>query len=188
MVAKAETLRKELMRSIEPFVIVLLAIVTAACDDQVKQTHRGARYDYKLTLPASFVRSEVSGIDSKVEEFRSNDVIISTDFGFYSGPPKCSRANKSCSIHQEQIAGRKSIVATFEHGIDERPNEPKPFKVFVHVQIVEQQDLDLNMFARCDTKKACLDTLSYFRRVKLIQLADRPAEFLPPRPSPPKAH
>lgn len=177
------------MRSIDPFVIVLLAIVAAACDDQVKQTHRGTRYDYKLTLPPAFVRLEVSGIDSKVEEFRSNDVIISTDLGSYSGPPECSRANKSCSIHQEKIAGRKSIVATFEHGIDERPIEPKPFRVFVHVQIIEHQDLDLNMFARCDTKRACLDTLGYFRRVKLIQLADRPAEFLPPPPAlPPEAY
>lgn len=174
------------MHSLAIFAVSLLLALLGSCDDEPRQTHQGARYDYDLALPPAFVRQDVIGIDSKVEEFRSEDTIISTDLGYYSGPPKCSQSSLSCEIHHENISGRDALVGVFEHGDSERQNEPKPYRVFVHVQVVEQNNLNLNMFARCDTKQACNDALGYFRSVTLIRLGDWPTE-VPPPPSIPQS-
>ncbi len=172
------------MRTLAIYFVLLLPALAVSCDDEPRQTHQGARYDYDLPLPQAFVRQNVIGIDSKVEEFRSEDAIIGTDLGYYSAPPECSHSYQSCEIYSEDISGHDSLVGVFEHGDSERSNEPKPYRVFVHIQLVERNNLNLNMFARCDTKQACDDALGYFRGVSLLPLDDWPADIPPPPPIP----
>jgi len=166
--------------------MTLPVILIVSCDDNIVRTHQGGSYDYELSLPPAFVRQDVMGIDSKVEEFRSDEVIISTDFGHYSSPPECSPQFHFCKVDEERIAGHDALVGTFEHGSHERPNEPKPFRIFVHVIVDRSQGLNLNLFARCDTRRTCDDALSYFRRVKVLRLTNLPVEHLAPPAPPPK--
>lgn len=160
-------------RSVFPLSGLGILLFAAACEDhedrsQVARTDElQVSYDYALDLPARYTRQEVQGIDSKVEEFRSADTIVSTDFGYYSGPPSCNGSDPSCAIHGEQIAGRAALVALYRHGPDERLAEPKPFRVFVHVPVDGR--LALNLFARCDTEEACDETLRQFREVRLFR-------------------
>jgi hypothetical protein len=163
-----------------------LLTLTASCDDpEVVLNELPITYDYALDLPPEFVRQDVMGIDSKVEEFRSADAIVGTDFGHHSGPPSCTESNESCEIHSEQIAGRDALVGLYRHGPNERPGEPKPFRVFVHVRVDERQGLALNLFARCDTQRACDAALGHFRRVRLLRTNPPPARrAAPPPPAP----
>lgn len=164
-----------------------LLTLTASCDDpEVVRNELPITYDYALDLPPEFVRQDVMGIDSKVEEFRSADAIVGTDFGHHSGLPSCSELNQSCEIHSEQIAGRDALVGFYRHGPDETPGEPKPFRVFVHVRVDERQGLALNLFARCDTRRACDEALAHFRQVRLLRINLPPAKKAPP-PAPPPA-
>ena len=162
---------------------------TAACNDSgTVKTEFPASYDYKLDLPTTFERQQVSGIDSKVEEFRSSDTAISTDFGLYSGPPTCSSANQACDISKERIAGREALVGLYRHGPNEWPGEPKPHRVFVHVSVDERHGLALNLFARCDTRAACNEALRYFRQVRLLRLKRPPMPMAPAPPRPAAAN
>ena len=109
--------------------VCILLVLTSACDSpEVIENEMPAAYDYSLDLPSDFVRQEVFGIDSKVEEYQSKSVRVSTDFGHYSSPPGCTGSYKSCRIHGERIAGRNALVASYQHGPDELPGEPKPFR------------------------------------------------------------
>lgn len=162
---------------------------TAACDDPATvNTAFPVSYDYVLDLPPAFVRQEVSGIDSKVEEFRSAAAVVSTDFGHYSAPPTCSSANEACDISKERIAGREALVGVYRHGPNERPGEPRPHRVFVHVPVDDRRGLALNLFARCDTRAACNEALGYFRRVRLLRLKRPPMPMAPPSPPAPVAN
>ena len=167
--------------------MTLPVTLIVSCDDNVVRTHRGGSYDYELSLPPAFLRQDVTGIDSKVEEFRSDEVVISTDFGHYSSPPECSAQYQFCKVDEERIAERDALVGMFEHGSRERANEPKPFRIWVHVIVDRSQGLNLNLFARCDTRRACDDALSYFRRVRIFRLPNRPVENLAPPAPPPRA-
>ena len=178
------------MRGLIGFLTLLLA---AGCDDQrqpevVRTGDFHVSYDYVLDLPPRFVQQQdVQGIDSKVEEFRSTDVVISTDLGHYSSPPKCEPANMACAINGEKIAERNALVALYGPSPNERQSEPKPYRVFVHVPVDEPYGLALNLFARCNTKAACDDALRHFRRVRLIRQPRAPVawDLAPPPPPPP---
>lgn len=163
--------------------VYALIALTASCDDaKVIRTEHPITYDYVLDLPPAFLRQDVSGIDSKVEEFRSADTTISTDFGHYSAPPSCSETNEFCKIRSEQIAGRDALVGLYRHGPNERSGEPKPFRVFVHVRVDERQGLALNLFARCDTERSCDQALRHFRQVRVLRVNPPPAKRAPPPP------
>jgi hypothetical protein len=146
-----------------------MALLASCGDAEVVHDDPTISYDYALVLPLKFVQQTVSGIDSKVEEFRSADTIVSTDFGLYSGAPECSESDQSCKIHSEKIAGRKALVKLYKSPPDERSGESKLFNVFVHVSVNEHYGLALNVFARCDTKQACDDALRYIRQVRLLR-------------------
>jgi len=160
------------------------ALVGACNEPAIVRSELPVAYDYALDLPPAFVRQEVHGIDSKVEEFHSPDTVISTDFGHYSGAPSCAPANQSCSIRSEHIAGKEALVGLYRRGPEEAPGEPKPFRVFVHVEVDPPHGLALNLFARCDNEEACDRALGYFREVRLIQLPRQPASPVPAAPPP----
>ena len=168
-------------------------LLAAGCEDQrqpeaVRSGDLHVSYDYVLDLPPRFVQQEeVHGIDSKVEEFRSTDAVISTDLGHYSSPPKCEPANMDCAINGEKIAERNALVALYGQVPDQRQSEPKPYRVFVHVPVDERYGLALNLFARCNTKVACDEALRYIRRVRLIRRPRAPVarDAAPPPPPPP---
>ncbi len=177
--------------------ILTLALLAASCTDPTleNQATRVANepevfLDYKLTLPVKFKTQQVAGIDSKVEEWRSADATVSTDFGSHSSPPKCHIGNKTCSVSPERIGGVASMVGQSTHGPAERQSEPKPFKVHVHVPVDERQRLRLNLFARCDNRPACDEALGYFRRVRFLR-QERPSPMrrsgvVPPVPPHPE--
>lgn len=89
-------------RSLQLFTVVALYAVTACADGERQNQERSPdyrpSYDYELVLPDKFKRREVHGIDSKVEEWRSPDVIVSKDLGLYISPPTCSLASERCSV------------------------------------------------------------------------------------------
>mgnify|MGYP007086364571 CR=1 FL=1 len=168
-------------RARQVFAIAALHAATG-CDLTDHQRHseggRQIAYDYELVLPEKFKRRWVQGIDSKVEEWLSTDAIISTDFGLYSGPPTCAAGSALCSISEEMIAGRPSLVGRYSHVSDEQPaHEAKPFKVFVNVQVDDRHRLRLNLFAWCANKPACDEALSHFRKVRIVRL-ERPGSGL----------
>lgn len=152
-----------------------------ACDMTDPQSHSegGTQivYDYELVLPVKFKRRWVQGIDSKVEEWLSTDATISTDFGLYSGPPTCAAGSAHCSISEEMIAGRPSLVGRYSHVSEQPEHGPKPFKVVAHVQVDDRHRLRLNMFAWCANKPACDEALSHFRKVRIVRL-ERPGSGL----------
>lgn len=167
-------------------VVCSLSVFTFSCDDpKMIRNEIPLAYDYALELPPEFIRQSVSGIDSKVEEFRSPDVTISTDFGHHSAPPRCSPSNETCEIDRERIGGKEALIGLYRHGPNERPGEPKPFRVFVHVRVDERQGVALNLFARCDTQRACDQALGDFRQVRLFRIDPPPTTLTPPPPPPP---
>src|SRR5688572_18145637 len=110
--------------TLHPWVYALMAL-TASCDDPpMIHNELPIVHDYALDLPPEFVRQDIRGIDSKVEEFRSADAIIRTDFGRYSGPPSCTESNGSCEIRTKQIAGRDALVGLYRNVPDEPAGEP----------------------------------------------------------------
>ncbi|WP_187335217.1 hypothetical protein [Novosphingopyxis iocasae] len=167
--------------------VCTLSIFTVSCDEpDIIRSDTPIAYDYTLELPPEYVRQDVSGIDSKVEEFHSTDAIISTDFGYYSGPPECSPSQEACKITREKIAGKNALIGLYRHGPSERRGEPKPFRVFVHVVVDQRHGVALNLFARCDTKVNCDRALGYFRKVRLFRIKPPPAVLTPPQPPPPR--
>ena len=182
---------KPILKRTGAFVTALLVVgckETAAPEGQTLPKSQIV-YDYKLELPSKFKRQQVQGVDSKVEEWRSADTIISTDFGHYSSPPTCYPKSMSCSISKEPVGGRPSSVARYRHTPEERSSEPKPFRIFVHVPVNESQRLRLNLFARCDSEAACNEALVYFRRVRLSEEVRSGGQWdsgqVPPPPPPP---
>lgn len=104
-----------------------------ACTDTERQDQRRSAdgritYEYELSLPVKFKRHEVDGIDSKVEEWRSPQAIISTDFGLYSSPPTCNFESERCSVSKEKIAGRSSLVGRYSYVPGRLNDEQKLFK------------------------------------------------------------
>ncbi len=81
---------------------VLFAAAACEQSDPV-QNEFPIAYDYALTLPASFAKQDVMGINSKVEEFVSDDTVINTDFGHYGAPPQCEGNDRSCQVEEEAI-------------------------------------------------------------------------------------
>ena len=169
----------------------LLVVGCSGADTPGQEPRAAGRisYDYELSLPAEFKRHPVQGIDSKVEEWRSADTIISTDFGSYGAAPECYARSRSCNLSEERIGGRRSVVGRFRHGPEERESEPKPFRIFVHVPVDEGQRLSLNLFARCDNEAACNEALTYFRQVRLSRverqdISTGPDGVPPPVPPP----
>lgn len=170
--------------TLHAWVCALLGL-TASCDDpRMVSNELPITYDYALDLPPEFVRQDVSGIDSKVEEFRSADAIISTDFGHYSGQPSCTESNEACELRTEQIAGRDALVGLYRNVPNEPAGGAKPFKVFVHVPVNERQGVALNLFAWCDTQLACDEALGHFRQVRLLRTNPPPTRMAPPPPPP----
>jgi hypothetical protein len=161
-----------------------MALATSCDDRDPVRNVVPIPYDYALALPPEFVRQEIGGIDSKVEVFHSPGVIVSTDFGHHSAPPRCTGSSESCEIHSELISGRDALVGLYRHGLGERHDEPKPFRVFVHVRVDERQGVALNLFARCDTQRDCDEALRHFRQVRLLRTNPPPYERAPPPPPP----
>jgi hypothetical protein len=169
-----------------PLFIFALAAIAACQQPQEVESECPVSYDYVLELPPEFAERDVIGIDSKVEEFASDDTIVSTDFGHYSAPPDCTASYQACRVEEDNIAGRDALVGVYRHGPDERPGETRPYRIWVHVKVAPQQRLNLNMFARCDTQAACDRALSYLRRVRIKERElSREAELPPPPPPAP---
>ena len=165
----------------------LFVLLLASCEDaETIQTDDRIAYDYALDLPDEYAAQEVTGIDSRVEEFHSSHTVISTDFGHYSSPPNCTGAYLSCEIEEEEIAGRRALVGRYRHAESERPAEPKPHRIWLHLDVAPQQDLDLNLFARCDTLTACERALGYFRQVRIVEAEAPPAGNEIPPAAPPR--
>ena len=143
----------------------------AACEqsDPV-QNEFPIAYDYALTLPASFAKQDVMGIDSKVEEFVSDDTVISTDFGHYGAPPQCEGNDRSCQVEEEAIGEFQVLYAAYLAGPDFQAAKEYPYRVHYHVIVKPQQGLDLNLFASCKTETACNVALSHFRRVRIFAI------------------
>lgn len=176
-----------------PFALLLMLLTVNCSESEVTPPMDGVGprylYDYELALPATFKRQDVSGIDSKVEEWRSPETIISTDLGPYSSPPDCAAGSASCSVMEERIGGRAALVGRNTLGATARSNDSAAMSasLHVHLPIDETQRLRLNLFARCTTTNACDEALGYFRRVRILKKIEpvRPATTTVRPPVPP---
>ena len=173
------------MRKLHALTVLGVAVAATGCGElEVTENEDPVAYDYILDLPPEFARQNVMGIDSKVEEFRSADTIVSTDFGHYSSPPDCSGAYLACDIEEDELAERDVLIGRYRHGAHERPGEPKPYRVWMHVEVAPRQGLDLNVFARCDTEAACDRALQYLMRTRIVEIDPPPVQSVPPPPPP----
>lgn len=161
-------------RRFRPLLTAIALHFATACTDQAREKQPKSFdahviYDYALDLPAEFKRQQVQGIDSKVEEWRSPNIIISTDFGQYSAPPTCNFGRSTCSVSKEMIAGRSSLVGRHEFAPAEPGYERKSFQYHVYIPVSEAHRLGLNMFAWCESKQTCEEALSLIRQVRILR-------------------
>ena len=170
-------------------ILALACAAISACDQpETIENSWPVAYDYALDLPPDFVRQDVSGIDSKVEEFRSPDTVISTDFGHYSARPDCGGGKSACDIEEEEIAGLDALVVRYRPANAANPGDDLPYRVDAHVEVAKKQGLALNMGAQCDSDRACKEALGYFRKVRIMRVAtpDAPVGGDAPPPPPPR--
>lgn len=167
-----------------------LAVALSSCGDDAAQPTAARYSDYRLDLPADFVRDETAvPIDSKAESWIAPDAEIWTDFGQYGGTMKCADVGGRCSTENREVDGKPAVVTRFG------PDAQRLYglHIYVPLDVVEASGrrwpLSLVMGAQCRTQARCDALLPVLLSARLVEGSaawenvGRPA---PPPPAPPQ--
>lgn len=63
-------------------------------------------------VPPGFVRQEVQGVDTEIQEYRAPGARLILSWGWYEGAPSCG-GRAGCARQEIEIDGRKGILVAF---------------------------------------------------------------------------
>jgi hypothetical protein len=93
-----------------------MIIIAAGCVTQVSEKWKGYNAGpFVFSMPSDFQKTSAHGIDSYVEEFTNKDMVLSFDYGPYSGDPLENEGkDPQYNSHLEIIASNKVQIVTFD--------------------------------------------------------------------------
>jgi hypothetical protein len=114
---------------------------------------------FSFSMPSSFQKNSMHGIDSYVSVFTNQDMTLSFDYGAYSGDP-LDRYNKRIGYvsHTESIAGHNVQIASFD------PGEASGNR-FKHIIAASFLGIGLTMTVECREESDYDQVIKIFRSV-----------------------
>lgn len=147
------------------YLFLLLWVTGCATRSNDWQTYDAG--PFKFCLPPDFQKTSLQGIDSYVSEFKGDKIIMSFDYGAYSGSLDSFSGRTAYASHREYIGGHEVQMASFDV-------DPARYDHPHHIA-VSFLGIGLTMSAACETKADCQTAAKIFRTVRFKPQNTNPA-------------
>jgi hypothetical protein len=145
------------------FCIFFITVLTGCATQLSEKWQLYEAGQFSFSMPPTFQKDSVHGIDSYVSEFTNEDMVLNFDYGAYSGDPLDDGSkDKGYDSHIENIAGHRVQIVTFN------ADEHSGFR-FNHIILASFLGLGLTMEVQCRTESNYGDAKKIFRSVKFKQ-------------------
>ena len=142
--------------------LILLVLLTACATRPESAWHRYDAGSFSFLIPPDLKKTDAHGIDSYASEFKSPNMELSFDYGFYSS--NFREWPDSTSFEVATIDGRPAKIGSISEGFHRR---------FSYCTMVSFRDIKptvhLSMFASCKTPQDSLIAKRIFYSIKFKQ-------------------